>query len=149
MASIDRSLARYRDHGLLLLRVGLGVMFLTHGGPKLMGGPSMWAMVGGALGNFGIHFAPTFWGLLAALSEFGGGLLLIAGLFTRFASASMLFTMIVATTLHFSKGDGLSGASHAIELGIVFASLIFIGAGRFSRDAKRAPESEGAPSLAA
>ena len=36
--------------------------------------------------------------------------------------------MLVAAISHLSKGDGLGGASHAIELGIVFLSLILIGA---------------------
>ena len=31
---------RYHDLGLLVLRVGLGVMFMLHGYPKLMGGPA-------------------------------------------------------------------------------------------------------------
>ena len=39
----------------------------------------------------------------------------------------LVFTMIIAALVHFAKGDGLSGASHAIELGIVFLALIFIG----------------------
>jgi putative oxidoreductase len=38
--------------------------------------------------------------------------------------------------MHLSKGDGLSVASHAIENGIVFFSLIFIGPGRLSLDEK-------------
>jgi putative oxidoreductase len=129
---------RYRDHGLLLLRVGLGAMFLWHGLPKLLGGPELWAMVGSALGNFGITFAPAFWGLLAALAEAGGGLLLILGLAVRPAALSMFGTMIVAATMHLANGEGLKGASHAIEVGIVFAALVFIGAGRFSLDARRA-----------
>ncbi len=39
---ILRSLTRYRDAGLLILRIGIGIMFLYHGAPKLIGGPEKW-----------------------------------------------------------------------------------------------------------
>ena len=122
--------------GLLILRVGIGAMFMTHGYGKLVGGPEMWGKVGGAVSNFGIHFAPTFFGLMAALSEFGGGLCLILGLFFRPACFFMLCTMIVASTHHFVSGDGLQVASHAIEDGIVFLSLMLIGPGQWSLNKK-------------
>ena len=115
--------------GLLILRVGIGAMFMTHGYGKLFGGPEMWEKIGGAVSNFGIHFAPTFFGLMAALSEFGGGLCLILGLFFRPACFFMFCTMAVASTMHLTQGDGLQKASHAIEAGILFLSLIFIGPG--------------------
>jgi putative oxidoreductase len=117
-----------RDLGLLVLRVGIGVMFVTHGLPKNVGG--RWAKLGEAMGNLGIEFAPTFWGFAAAISEFGGGLLLAAGVLFRPACALMLCTMIVASINHFAVGDGLGRASHAIEAGILFLSLLLIGPGR-------------------
>jgi len=53
----------------------------------------------------------------------------------------MLLTinMIVATSMHLNRGDGLGGASHAIEDGIVFLSLILIGPGKYSLDEKLKP----------
>ncbi|MBD3241973.1 MAG: DoxX family membrane protein [Chitinivibrionales bacterium] len=125
---------RYRDIGLLILRVGIGIMFLFHGWPKLAGGPERWAGLGQAMSTFGITAAPALWGFLAAVSEFFGGLLLIAGLFTRPACMMMLATMLVASSMHLARGDGILGASHAIELGIVFLSLLFIGPGKYSID---------------
>ena len=127
-------LDRYRDIGLLLLRAGLGMMMVTHGGPKIMGGPEMWEKVGGAMGNFGINFAPVFWGFMAAAAEFGGGIALAFGFLFRPACAMLLSTMMVAATHHLRAGDGLGGASHAIELGVVFLALILIGPGRFAAD---------------
>ena len=129
-----RYLDKYHNLGLFILRVGIGVMFLTHGGPKLFGGPEKWEKVGMAIGNLGIHFLPVFWGFMAAASEFCGGICLILGLFVRPASALMMFTMIVATVMHLRGGDGLKGASHAVESGILFFSMIFIGAGKYSLD---------------
>jgi len=127
-------LNRYRDVGLLILRVGLGAMFLFHGWPKISGGPAKWEQVGMAMASLGISAVPVFWGLLAALSEFGGGLCLIAGFCTRLAALFMAGTMAVATTMHLCRGDGLMVASHAIEAGIVFLSLMLIGPGRYSLD---------------
>ena len=52
-------LDKQRDKGLLILRIGIGVMFMCHGFPKLAGGPEVWTKLGGALGALGIHFEPT------------------------------------------------------------------------------------------
>jgi putative oxidoreductase len=38
--------------------------------------------------------------------------------------------------MHIKNGDGFNAASHAIEAGIVFLSLILIGPGHFSLDHK-------------
>lgn len=135
MAIFD-SLGKYRNTGLLILRVGLGVMMMTHGLPKIMDGPAGWEGLGGSMKVVGINFLPSVWGFLAAISEGLGGFLLILGLFFRPVNMMLVFTMIIAALVHFAKGDGLSGASHAIELGIVFLALIFIGPGKYSVDGK-------------
>jgi len=132
------------DAGLLVLRIGIGLMFLVHGYPKLAGGPEKWAGVGRAMETLGIGFAPAMWGFFAALSEFLGGLCLIGGLAVRYAASLMLFTMFVASTKHLAAGDGLLGASHAIEAGIVFLSLVVMGGGRHSLDARLSERSRGA-----
>ncbi|HOV11761.1 MAG TPA: DoxX family protein [Bacteroidales bacterium] len=122
------------DIGLLILRIGIGIMFILHGLPKMMGGTETWQFLGSQMSVIGVGFGFTFWGFMAALSETLGGLLLIPGLFVRPAAMLMLFTMIIATLMHLSVGDGLKGASHAMEMGIVFLSVIFTGAGRYSLD---------------
>lgn len=135
MAIFD-NLGKYRNTGLLILRIGLGVMMMVHGLPKIMGGPAGWEGLGGSMKLVGIDFLPTVWGFLAAISEGLGGFLLILGLFFRPVNMLLVFTMIIAALVHFAKGDGINGASHAIELGIVFLSLIFIGPGKYSIDKK-------------
>ncbi|MBT2562513.1 DoxX family protein [Pedobacter sp. ISL-64] len=135
MAILD-NLGKYRNTGLLLLRIGLGTMFIIHGFPKLAGGPNGWTGLGGSMKVIGIDFLPIFWGFMAAATETFGGFLLIVGLFFRPALILLIFTMIIAALVHFGKGDGLQGASHAIELGIVFFGLIFIGPGKYSVDKK-------------
>lgn len=125
-------LERARDPGLLLLRVGIGAMFMVHGWPKLAGGAATWKKLGGAMAQLGLDFMPTMWGFMAACSEFFGGLLLAAGLLFRPAAAALLSTMIVASIMHLKNGDSFTSASHAIEAGILFASLILIGPGRYA-----------------
>src|SRR5690606_9083685 len=125
-------LGNYKNTGLLLLRIGLGVMMMMHGLPKLTGGAERWEAVGGAMGNLGITFFPVFWGLMAAITETFGGFLLLLGLAFRPACLLLAFTMLTAALNHLAKGDGLMGASHPIELGIVFIGLLFIGPGKYS-----------------
>lgn len=127
---------RYRTHdvGLLLLRVGIGVMFTLHGYPKLIGGPEAWAQVGGVMKLVGIDFAPAFWGLVAAVAEAVGGQLLALGLFFRVACALLLGTMVMATIQHISSGDGFNGYSHALEAAFLFLGLLLTGPGKYSID---------------
>ncbi len=127
---------KYADIGLLILRVGIGIMFLYHGAPKLFGGPVKWEKLGMAMSYAGIHFMPVIWGLMAAISEFFGGICLILGLFFRAVCILLAITMGIAVSMHLQKGEGLMVASHAIEDGIVFLGLILIGPGRYSIDKK-------------
>jgi putative oxidoreductase len=125
-------LTKYRDFGLLLLRLGLGLMFtVVHGWPKIKGGPVRWTELGESMRHLHIHFAPEMWGFLAALAQCGGGALIILGFLFRPACGAILFTMIVCTL---KVGGSAASASEPIELGVVFLALIFIGPGRFSLD---------------
>jgi len=141
------------DFALLVLRLGLGAMFILHGEGKMFGGPDVWEKVGGSMKNLGIDYAPVFWGFMAAFAEFGGGILLILGFLTRPACFLMLFTMTVAAIHHLHPDEGLKAtinelidpkttldkimeASHAIEAGCTFFALMLIGAGKFSLDKK-------------
>jgi putative oxidoreductase len=130
------NLGKYKDFGILIARVGLGAMFIYHGYPKLLGGPHMWGQLGASTKYVGISFAPVFWGFLAALVEAAGGFLLIIGLAFRPVCLLLLVNLIVAAATHLGKGDGLMGASHAIEDAIMFAGLMFIGPGKHSVDKK-------------
>ena len=129
------SLGRFQDAGLLLVRLAIGIFYVVvHGWPKLLGGPDKWEKVGAALGNLGVTFAPEFWGLMAALTESIGAALFAIGFLFRPSSLLLAFVMGVAATMHLKAGDGLIGASHAIEMGIVFLGFVFIGPGKYSFD---------------
>lgn len=128
------SLAKHSHLGLLILRVGVGIMFMTHGIPKFARGVEGWERLGRNMGLLGLDFAPMLWGFLAALTETAGGLCLVLGLWTRVVCLPLAFTMVVAALSHLDKGDGLGKASHAIEACFVFVGLFFVGPGRFSLD---------------
>lgn len=132
----SRKTDRYKDLGLLLLRVGLGTMFILHGYPKVFGGPEMWAEVGTATQAVGINFSPVFFGFMAGITELFGGLFLMLGLFFKPALGMLTAVMIVATANHISSGDSFALTSHSIEMTVVFISLFFIGAGKYSLDQK-------------
>ena len=120
------------DLALLILRVGLGVMFILHGYPKMQGGIKSWTWLGeNGMGSLGINIFPVFWGFMAAFSEFIGGIMIMLGLYTRLFAFLLFFTMIAASAYHFSNGDSIF-PSHAVELSIVFLSLFFSGAGEYS-----------------
>jgi putative oxidoreductase len=130
---IWNGLARYRDLGLLLLRLGVGLGFIYfHGWAKLSGGPERWAGIGSAVELFGIGFGHTLFGFLAAFSESVGGLLIALGLFFRPAAALLLTTMIVATTRHIVTGQGTP--AHAFKNAWVFLGILFVGPGKYSVD---------------
>ena len=124
-------LLKNRDLGLLILRLGLGGMYVFHGFPKLMAGPEGWERLGASMAYLGINFFPVFWGFMASSAESLGGLFIIFGWYFRISNFFLLITMFVAGFQHLAKGQGLGQASHAIELGVVFLALIFIGPGRY------------------
>jgi putative oxidoreductase len=135
--SLLGSLGKYKNTGLLVLRIGLGLSFLLlHGYPKLVGGPEKWQLVGSAMGNIGVNLYPVFWGFMAGFVEAVGGLFLLLGLFYRPTCILLAFTMFVAALFHIEAGQGLSGASHALEIGFVFLGLLFVGPGNFRVDKK-------------
>ncbi|MCF7822994.1 MAG: DoxX family protein [Candidatus Marinimicrobia bacterium] len=125
---------KYRDMGVLLLRVGIGISFMVHGYPKIIGGLESWTKLGKAFTDLGFDLLPGFWGFMAAFSEFGGGFLLAIGLLTRPASFLMFVTMIVALLMHLKQGDTFGRYSNALKSGVIFLSFLFIGPGKYSLD---------------
>lgn len=119
-------LEKYRDVGLLILRIGVGISYMYfHGWGKITGGTETWTRLGGSMEHFGITFLPNFWGFMAAIAEFVGGFCITIGLFFRPAAVLIFFTMAVATTGHIVTGRG--GPAHPLKMAFVFAGLLFIG----------------------
>ncbi len=124
-----------KDIGIFILRIGIGGAFMIiHGWPKITGGPDLWLKLGGAMSNLGITFAPEFWGIMSAVTEFGGGVLIFLGLFTRVAAFFLTFNMIIATIQLLSNHLPWNQVIYPIEILSAFTALIFFGGGRYSLD---------------
>ncbi len=80
---------------LLIFRVGVGVLFILHGYPKLVN-LRIWAKS---------LKMPVYLCFLSALSMFLGGFALIAGFLTPLASLAILGSMGFATFLHIKQGE--------------------------------------------
>jgi putative oxidoreductase len=122
------------DFGLLILRLGLGGMMLTHGIPKLMKGPGLWPKIGSTIEVVGIDFGHSIFGAAAVGAETLGALLVILGFKTRPAALSVVLTMAVAALMHQGSGDSWSKISHPIEVGIAFLAICIAGSGKYGID---------------
>ena len=122
--------------GLLVLRIGIGVIFIFHGFPKLMGAVETWTQLGSTMSVMGITFAPAFWGFMAAATEVGGGLFIIFGLLHRLVALMLIFTMVVALLVHVSAGDPFAVYSNALKALVVFVAFAISGPGVYSLDYK-------------
>ena len=120
--------------GLLVLRIGIGIIFIIHGLPKLMGGVETWTQLGGTMSMVGISFAPAFWGFMAAATEVFGGLFIILGLLHRLTALFLVFTMIIALLMHVMLGDLFTIYSNALKALVVFIALVITGPGKYSLD---------------
>lgn len=141
MDFLMKQLTRHRDGGLLLLRLGLGGVFIVHGLNKLLAGQDRWVDLGNSLSSIGLPVIgpPVFWGLLATLTEFLGGILLLAGFLFRPVLLALLGTMVIATLyLAIGRDAAFTQWAHPFTVGWVVLSLIFIGPGRFSVDGEPA-----------
>jgi len=128
-----RHLDRLQPLALLVLRLVLGAIMIGHGYPKVFGGfPHVEQMVRG-LGM------PGWLAYLVAATEFGGGILMILGLFTRCAGIAMVIDMSVAILkVHWKNGLlGQGGYQFPLALAAMAFALVFFGAGPFSLDALR------------
>lgn len=127
-------LSQYRDLGLLFLRIGMGVFMTLHGWPKLAGGLPLWEKLGQATTHLGINFFPAFFGFSAAFTETVGGVLLILGLWFRPVTIFFTLLFVVATVMIYKTDGAFLAWSRPAEMLILFFSLIFIGAGKYSID---------------
>jgi len=124
--------------GLLLIRVVVGLLLAGHGAQKLFGwfGGHGVEGTGGFFETLGIRPGRAN-ATLAGLAEFGGGLLLVLGLFTPLAAAAIGATMLVAIlTAH--RGKGPWSTNGGWELPATFAAVAigfaFHGPGEWALD---------------
>lgn len=117
------------DAGLLLIRVGLGLVFLMHGWVKLSG-------IDGTIGFFGtLGLHPAF-AYLVAITETLGGILLILGLWTHMAAKALAIIMLVAILLVKFKKGFLGGYEYELVLFLASLGILFAGPGSYSLEKK-------------
>lgn len=87
------------------------------------------------MGQMGLP-APQVAAALIIAVEFFGGLLMLAGLFTRYVGAAFAFAMLVATVqVHLKNGFFMpNGYELTMTLGAIALGPSLTGAGRFSAD---------------
>lgn len=128
--------------GLLILRIGLGIVFVAHGAQKLFGAFGGFGHAGTTqyFSSLGIPL-PSLMAWMVGFVEFGGGLLIILGLLTQLLAAGLAADMLVAI-LTTKLGSGLF-APQGFELELILLTaaltLVFTGPGRFAIDRRRAP----------
>ncbi|MGJ8593745.1 MAG: DoxX family protein [Aquaticitalea sp.] len=120
----------HTDLALLLLRVGFGVLMLTHGIPKLqmLSDPS----------TFGdpIGLGPTVSLILALIGEVVAPIFLIVGYKTKWFAIPAFITMMVAAFIVHAEDD-LGTKEKALLYLITFLVIFLAGAGKFSLDGMR------------
>ncbi|PCI38045.1 MAG: DoxX family protein [Elusimicrobia bacterium] len=123
--------AKARNIGLLILRVGVGLMMaFSHGLGKVQkfmaGGPYNWA------DPIGIGAGPSLF--LAGGAEFFCSLALTVGFLTRLVSIPLAFTMAVAAGIVHAS-DPFKKQEFTLLYLIAYITLFFVGPGRYSIDA--------------
>lgn len=127
-------LAKYREAGLLLIRVSLGALIIVLTGPVLLSGPGRWASFGRGIQNLGLHSHYQFWGFCGALIGCLGGALMIFGLFFR-PGVLLVLAIVFTHILGFlARTRGASVGMDAVELCVILIGLLFVGPGKYSVD---------------
>ncbi len=137
-----RYLDRFQPLALLVLRFVLGVIMIGHGYPKVFGGMSHHLQTVSGLG------LPGWLAYFSAAAEFFGGILVIAGIFTRFAALAIAINLGVAIwKVHWKNGLlGNEGYQFPLALSAIAFALIFFGSGPW---ALRLPRGGGGGTKAA
>jgi putative oxidoreductase len=120
-----------------ILRIALGGVLIPHGLQKLFGmfGGMGFARNAELFDKLG-YTPGAFWGTLVGCTELIGGILLVIGLFTRFAAAAVVIFML--TAIHFTSAKGFfwgaGGMEYPILIGVCALFFLIRGSGRCSVD---------------
>ena len=134
-----RFLEALRPLGLLVLRLSLGLIFITHGWQKLFTNPHFYADQFAKLG----FASPTSYAIGAL--ELFGGILLIAGFFARPIALLLAIEMGVAIAkVHLVKGYlAVDQYQFPLVVGAAALALATCGAGGISLDEILIPSKPG------
>jgi putative oxidoreductase len=124
-------LDKLKPLALLLLRIGLGIIFIYHGYPKLF------SHTHEALQAFPRMGFPSYFAYISGVVEFFGGFLLILGLFTRITALSIAGEMAIAIIrVNLPQGGVLAVSNYQLSLALAVGAfaLVALGAGAISFD---------------
>jgi len=126
MPMLARIAGRAEPWSLLPLRVGVGIVFIVHGGQKLF----LFGFPGVARFLSGLGFQPPmFWAVVVTLVEFFGGIAILAGFLTRWAAALIAIEMIVAVRVSWARGFFSDKGGYELPLILLAACLTILLAG--------------------
>lgn len=125
----------YFKDPLLLLRIWLGIAFISHGTPGIFNADYM-AGFAGYMETIDMPM-PTLMAYLSQGAELFAGILLLLGLFTRFAALMIIVDMLFATFMAM-RGDifGDFQAEISFVYLIIAIALFLNGATSYSMDRK-------------
>jgi putative oxidoreductase len=125
-----KSLNALQPLGLLVLRVSLGLIFFSHGYPKLAHSAA------GMQGFFVQHGLPGYFVYISGVLEVFGAILLVLGLFTRAAALLLAIEMGVAIWKVHSIGGYFAVHEYELPLAMLAGcfALATVGAGLLSLD---------------
>ena len=114
---------------LLLIRLSVAALMLTHGMPKLN------KLIEGGDIKFAdpIGLGPTLSLILVVFSEVFCSILIAVGYKSRLATVPLIFTMLVAAFITHAN-DGIFKQEKALLYILVYIMIILTGSGRFSLD---------------
>ncbi|HEY2040252.1 MAG TPA: DoxX family protein [Edaphobacter sp.] len=127
------SLDRLQPWGAFFLRLVLGAAMVYHGYSKVVpatgfhGGNTLTAMEHHSryVASLGL---PYWMGIVSALTEFVGGILILLGLLTRLAAILITVNMLVAV-LMVNRHHGYAGSEYSLALLVIALMLSFYGSG--------------------
>jgi putative oxidoreductase len=124
---------RLQPLALLVLRLVLGAVMIGHGYGKVFGGLPHFVQFIRSLG------LPGWLAYVSAVTEFFGGILVIAGLLTRCVSLAILIDLcVVIWKVHWKHGFlAQGGYEFPLAVAAIAFALIFFGAGPMAIDALR------------
>ena len=119
------------DYAALVLRIGLGTMFVAHGLLKVL----IYTLPGAA-GFFEQVGFPGWLAYVVTYAEIGGGLLLLAGIGVRAVSLALISVLAGALVVHFGSGWVFSNPNGGWEYPafLIVASVVqaLLGPGKFA-----------------
>jgi putative oxidoreductase len=117
--------------GMLVIRLGVGIIFIKSGIGKLFAGQDTLISIGKNMQLIGVNTYPLFWGICAMLSELVGGSLLIIGCLVRPAAFILSFTMFIAILHHIHAGDDIQTIFYPLSYFLICLGILFAGPGEY------------------